>query len=57
LSYDRNGPAFEPGISLAIGYLAMFLVAECLTLYGRVFHTAQSEFSGLWLILVGVPGA
>ncbi len=43
------------GPILAIGYLALFLVAECLTLNGLVFHTAQSEFSGLWIILVALP--
>ena len=43
------------GFILAIGYLAVFGVAECLTLYDLVFHTAQSEFSGLWIIVVGLP--
>jgi hypothetical protein len=43
------------GFMLAIGYLAVFVVAECLTLYDLVFHTAQSEFSGLWIIVVGLP--
>ena len=43
------------GSVLAIGYLAVFGVAECLMLYDLVFHTAQSEFSGLWIIVVGLP--
>jgi hypothetical protein len=43
------------GSLLAIVYLAAFLVAECLTLYDLVFHTAQSEFSGLWIIVVALP--
>lgn len=43
------------GLMLAMGYLAVFAVAECLTLYDLVFHTAQSEFSGFWIIVVGLP--
>jgi hypothetical protein len=43
------------GSVLAMGYLAVFVVAECLMLYDLVFHTAQSEFSCLWIIVVGLP--
>ena len=35
------------GFILAIGYLAVFVVAECFTLYDLVFYTAQSEFRPL----------
>jgi len=43
------------GFMLAIAYLAVFAVAECLMLYDLAFHTAQSEFSGLGIIVVGLP--
>ncbi len=48
-------PRSKLGSILAIGYLAVFLVAECLTLSSLVFHTAHSEFSGVGLILVALP--
>ena len=43
------------GSVLAIGYLAVFLAAECLMLYELVFHTAHSELSALGIIFVALP--
>ena len=43
------------GYRLAGGYLAVFLTAECFTLFSLVFHTAHSEFSGMGIILLGLP--
>ena len=43
------------GYRLAGGYLAVFLAAECFTLFSLVFHTAHSEFSGMGIILVALP--
>jgi len=43
------------GYRLAGGYLAVFLAAECFTLFSLVFHTTHSEFSGLGIILIALP--
>lgn len=43
------------GYLLALGYLGVFVAAECLMLFTLLFHTAHSEFSGLGIILVALP--
>ena len=43
------------GTLLALGYLAVFGAAECLTLATLVFQTAHSEFAGLWIIVIALP--
>ena len=43
------------GTLLALGYLAVFGAAECLTLATLVFQTAHSAFAGLWIIVIALP--
>jgi hypothetical protein len=45
----------KPGLVLALSYLAIFALAEAFAFHRLVFHTATSEFSGLFALLATMP--
>ncbi|MGD0589820.1 MAG: hypothetical protein ABSA44_03335 [Bacteroidota bacterium] len=45
----------QPGLILSLSYLGIFLLSGIYMLYLLIFHTANSEFSGLFSILITLP--
>ena len=48
-------PKSKLGIIFGLTYLSIFILSSVYALYLLVFHTANSEFSGLFAILVTLP--
>jgi len=43
------------GVILSASYLAIYVLSGLYAMYMLVFHTASSELSGVWAILVTLP--